>query len=91
LLKKNNLKWDSNTQKAFEELKTTLCEAQYFVLANSRKIFILETYACATGLKAVLNKKGRPLAFLSKALFLKHLGLSIYEKDYLAILMVVER
>jgi len=72
-------------------LKQPCLKPQYFVLANSGKLFILKTYACATRLKAVLNKKGRPLAFLSKALFLKHLGLSIYENEYLAILIVVER
>jgi len=38
-------------------LKQPCVKLQYFALANSRKIFILETYVCATGLKAVLNKK----------------------------------
>jgi len=39
----------------------------------------------------VLSQEGRPLAFMSKALEGKHLGLSIYEKEYLAILMAVDK
>jgi len=57
LLQKNNLKWDNIHKKLLMSLKQPCVKLQYFALANSRKIFILETYVCATGLKAVLNKK----------------------------------
>ena len=36
-------------------------------------------------------QKGQPIAFLSKALGEKHKTLSIYEKEFLALIMVVER
>jgi hypothetical protein len=38
----------------------------------------------------VLHQKGHPIAFLSKALSPRNQGLSVYEKEYLAILMAVD-
>jgi len=52
---------------------------------------VLETNACDTRVGAVLSQEGRSLAFFSKALGVKHLGLSIYEKEYLTILMAVDK
>jgi hypothetical protein len=52
---------------------------------------VLETDACDYGLGAVLSEEGKPVAYFSKSLSSKHLGLSIYEKEYLAILMAVEK
>jgi hypothetical protein len=40
---------------------------------------------------AVLLQKDRPIAFLSKALSLQHQQLSIYEKEFLALIMVVDK
>ena len=36
-------------------------------------------------------QKGQPIAFLSKALGDKHKHMSIYEKEFLALIMVVEK
>ena len=49
----------------------------------------METDACADGIGAVLMQKGQPIAFLSKALGEKHKHLSIYEKEFLALIMAV--
>jgi hypothetical protein len=38
----------------------------------------------------MFSQKGRPLAFLSNALGVKHLGLFIY-KEYLVILIAVDK
>jgi hypothetical protein len=53
--------------------------------------FYIETDASALGIGAVLMQSGHPLAFISKPLGPKTLGLSTYEKEYLAILMAVEQ
>ena len=60
-------------------------------LPDFSKPFLLETDACGTGVGAVLMQDQRPIAFLSKALSAKHCELSIYEKEFLALIMAVER
>ena len=51
----------------------------------------METDACDDGIGAVLLQNGQPIAFLSKALSQPHRSLSIYEKEFLALIMAVER
>jgi len=60
-------------------------------LPNFNETFIVETDACADGIGAVLMQKGQPVAYLSKALGEKHKGLSIYEKEFLALIMAVDK
>ncbi|XP_039044703.1 uncharacterized protein LOC120184271 [Hibiscus syriacus] len=47
--------------------------------------------ASSRGVRVVLSQEGRPIAYLNKALGPKHMDLSIYEKEYIAILMVVSK
>jgi hypothetical protein len=42
-------------------------------------------------LGAILSQEGRQLVFFTKALSPRHLGLSIYENEHMAILMRVGR
>ena len=51
--------------------------------------FHIKTDASRTGVGAVLLQNDHPLAFISKALGPRNLGLSAYEKEYLAILLAV--
>jgi len=60
-------------------------------LPDFNKPFTLETDASVNGIRVVLVQQGRPLAFLSHALAPMHLGLSIYEKELLEILVVVDK
>ena len=52
--------------------------------------FEIETDASRVGVGAVLQQRGHPLAYISKALGPRNQGLSVYEKEYLAILMAVD-
>ena len=55
------------------------------------KEFILERDACNTGIGAMLSQEGRPVAYLSQTLAPRHMGLSIYDKELLVVLMTVEK
>jgi len=91
LLKKGNFKWGEEAEATFEKLKDAVSTVPVLGLPNFNEPFTLETDACGVGVGAVLMQKGRPLAFLSQALSVRHLGLSIYEKEFLAVLIAVER
>jgi hypothetical protein len=73
---------------AFAALKTALSSAPVLALPNFARPFIIETDASDV---SVLVVDGYPLAFLSKALGIKSKGLSIYEKEYMTILLVVQQ
>jgi hypothetical protein len=60
-------------------------------LPNFSKLFCIETDASGHGIGVVLLQDGHPLAFLSKALGPKSMGLSAYEKEYMAILLAVQQ
>jgi len=60
-------------------------------LPNFQEPFIIETDAYDGGIGAVLMQREQPVAFLSIALGDKHKHLSIYEKEFLALLMAVQK
>lgn len=53
--------------------------------------FTVETDACDTGIGAVLMQQGHPIAFLSRALGLNNSKLSVYEEEFLAVMMAIDR
>ena len=91
LLKKGNFHWGQEAKVAFEKLKVAMSKVPMLGLPDFNKLFVLETDACGVGVGAVLMQDGKPLAFLSQALSPRHLGLSIYEKEILVVLMVMEK
>jgi hypothetical protein len=92
LLKKDTLfVWTDEHETAFQTLKEALTEAPVLAVPDFSKKFCIETDACKSGVGAVLMQEGHPLAYISKPLGPKTQGLSTYEKEYLAILIVVEQ
>lgn len=90
LLRKNVVfVWTSHHDTAFQALKQALSSAPVLALPNFHKPFSIETDASGKGIGAVLQQDGHPLAFVSKALGTANMGLSAYEKEYLAILLAV--
>ena len=91
LLKKKQFAWSPAAESAFRALKHAMTQTPVLILPNFDAPFVVETDACATGIGAVLMQDQRPVAFLSKALGPTHQHLSIYEKEFLALIMAIEK
>lgn len=78
LLKKGNFKWNTQAEQSFIELKEAMTKTLVLAMPNFSLPFTLETDASR-----------KPVAYFSKALGHKYLGLSAYEKELLAIVMAV--
>ncbi|GKB50487.1 reverse transcriptase, partial [Tanacetum coccineum] len=78
-------------QGAFEELKEAMTHAPVLALPDYNKTFTVETDASGLGIRAILQQEGHSIAFLSKTLAPKHQSLSTYEKEFLAVLMALEK
>jgi len=91
ILRLKQFTWTETTQKAFETVKQVMTTTPVLQLPDFQDTFTIETDACQDGIGAVLMQKGKPVAYLSKALGEKHKGLSIYEKEFLALIMAVEK
>jgi transposase InsO family protein len=91
LLKKNSFHWSPIAQQAFDELKLAMSQAPVLALPDFSKPFIIETDASHMGIGAVLMQDRHPIAFMSHKLGVKNLGLSTYEKEFLALITAVTK
>lgn len=91
LLKKGSFQWNVAATEAFEKLKHAMISSPVLALPDYSLPFIVETDASAQGVGAILMQQGRPIAFFSKGLSPKHQGLSTYEKELLAIVLVIQK
>jgi hypothetical protein len=92
LLKKGALYvWTDTSETAFCTLKQALITAPVLALPDFTFQFVVDTDAYDVGIGAVLSQKGHPLAFVSRALGPRNRCLSVYEKEYLAILLAVQQ
>ncbi|KAK8926336.1 hypothetical protein KSP39_PZI018278 [Platanthera zijinensis] len=89
LLQKDSFSWNEEAEEAFQALKLAMTSTPVLALPDFTQEFILETDASGVGIGAVLMQAGRPIAFYSKALAPRTLGLSAYEKELLAIIHAV--
>jgi len=91
LLSKKTFQWSPEAQLAFDKVKDTMTQTPVLALPNFQEPFVIETDACQDGVGAVLMQHGRPVAYLSKALAGRNQHISIYEKEFLALIMAVEK
>lgn len=91
LLRKKQFEWSEAAQHAFEALKLAMTTTPVLALPDFTTPFIVETDASDVGIGAALMQKEQHVAFLSKALGPLHQKLSIYEKEFLALIMAVEK
>ena len=71
-------------------MKEAMCTTPILELPDHTKTFVLECDASGKGIGAFLMQEGFPLAFTTKQLSEINLGKSIYEKEMLAIMHVVD-
>jgi len=90
LLAKKQFVWSDAAQTAFLSLKQAMTTTPILGLSDFTAPFVVETDACDSGIGVVLLQHNQPIAFLSKALGSSHCHLSIYEKEFLALIMAVE-
>ena len=91
LLKKKQFHWSPEAQQAFDQLKQAMTTTPVLALPNFTEPFVVETDRSDVGIGAVLMQHGQPVAYLSNALAKHHKQLSIYKKEFLALIMVVEK
>lgn len=60
-------------------------------LPDFSKPLVVETDACKGGVRAVLMQYNHPIAYLSKALSQKHMGLSTYENVLLTVIIATQK
>ena len=68
-----------------------MCNTPVLALPNFERPFAIETGACDTGIGAVLVQDKRPVVYFNKALGVRNQKLSTYEKEFLAVMMAVDR
>jgi hypothetical protein len=91
LLKKGSLFiWSPAAETAFQALKDALVTSLVLVPPNFALQFVVETDMCDVGIGAILSQNGHPVAYVSRALGPRNKTLSVYEKEYLAILLDVQ-
>lgn len=90
-LTKKGFAWTEKAQRAFNMLKQAMVTTPVLALSNFDKPFSIETDACDTGIGVVLVQEGHPVVYYSKALGVTNQKLSTYEKDFLAVMMAVDK
>lgn len=91
LLKKESWSWSPQADQAFMSLKFALSFTPVLALPNFQVEFYIDNDASSTGMGAILQQMGHPIAYFKKALGIKHQSLSIYLKEMLVALLVVKK
>jgi len=91
LLKKDGFVWSEAATAAFQALKEAMSTTPVLALPNFDQQFEVEINAYNTGIGAVLQQNRNPIAFISRQLGPKWAKLSVYDKELLAIVFVVQK
>ena len=91
LLKKNKkFEWNEDAEKAFKDLKNSLCSTPILKFPNMKLPFIITTDASGYGISAILSQKingfEHPIAYASRVLSKSEKKYAAYELEFLAIL-----
>jgi hypothetical protein len=90
LTKKDNFKWNDGSQQAFETLKKKFTTAPVLALPDFTKQFVIECDASGGGIGAILMQDKKPIAYFSKALGVRNLAKSAYEKELMVVVLAIQ-
>lgn len=91
LLTKKGFVWTEQATVAFQTLKTAMTSTPVLALPDFSQPFTVETDASATGIGAIHSQNNHPIAYLSRALGVANQKLSVYEKEFLAVIMDIDK
>jgi hypothetical protein len=91
LLHNRTFSWNKPAQEAFDQLKLAMPTTPVLIFPDFSKVFIIEIDACDTDIGVVLIQEGHPIAYFSKGLSAANQKLSTYEKEFMAVMMVVDK
>lgn len=89
LLKKKGFIWTDTATNTFISLKKTLSESPVLALPDFTKEFVVECDASGSGIGAVLQQEGHPIAFFSRTLAARHVKLAAYERELIGLAKAV--
>ncbi|GAU42077.1 hypothetical protein TSUD_326550 [Trifolium subterraneum] len=90
LTKKDGFVWNENAQRAFDSLKKSLTTAPVLTLPDFNKDFVIECDASGEGIGAILMQDKKPVAYFSKALGVRNLTKSAYEKELMVVVLAIQ-
>ena len=89
LLKKNSFHWDEHAEFAFLSLKQALSKSPVLCLPDFTSKFVVECDASGSGIGAVLQQHGHPVAFFSRKLADRYQKLAAYERELIGLAKAV--
>lgn len=89
LLRRNSFVWDDKATEAFEALKKALSESPVLALPDFDSEFVIECDASGSGIGAVLQQQGHPIALFSRKLADRHHKLAAYERELIGLAKAV--
>ncbi len=88
-------KWGAKQQEAFDQLKKQLVEDVVLAIPTEKGKFCMEADSSQGAIGAILSQeqdgKWRPVSFLSKVLSITERNYKIYDKELLAIMLVLDK
>ena len=93
---KGQYQWTDEMQKAFEDLRQSLCTPPILAYPDFKKPFVVETNASSVALGAVLSQKDargslHPVQFASRTMNVTERNYSVSEKEALAVIFALKK
>ena len=88
-LKKDRFGWNSEAERAFQELKHAMTMIPMLAMSDFSQPFVIDTDASGFGIGAVLLQGQQPVAFFSQTLGPRAQAKSINEKELMAIVFAI--